>query len=430
MAIDSANKLYLTGYSDSLNFPVTSGTLNQPGASTFVVKLDPSKPPASSLVYAALVGAPSGNTNAFIEPFSIAIDASGDTYVSTWTYNNGMYTSPAAYQPATGIPPDGYVFELNPSATAIINGTYLGGGGADYASALSVDGSGNVYVSGFTDSWDFPITAYGNPGQSYNNELGYYVKLNPQFAAISSVAFGPNGTNAWTSNADGSGGAWFSGYTQAGFFSTLNAYQPQDAGGYDAYLLHTNFAGLCETSSVAICAINPATSSTQLIQFTAQTANVEATTSMSLAIDGQIAYTSHSAQFDVWLPVALGNHTATVIAQSTGGSTQSVQQPFWVQENSACPLNPVIPSLTICSPLNAASVTGSVSVVVEANDGAAPPASIKLYVDNAYLATLQNQNGTYTDTLTLSAGPHTIAVSGKDPNNDYLHTSAVFKVSQ
>lgn len=428
IAVDSANMVYVTGYSQSLNFPVTSGTINQPGSSTFVVKLDPSKPPSSSMVYGALVGAPSANTNAYIQPFSLAVDQSGDAYISTWTYNVGMYTSPNAFQRTSATPPDGYIFELNPSASAILNGTYTGGGGADYATALSIDNSGNTYVSGFTNSWDFPVTAYSNPGQAVNDEVGFYIKLNPQFAAVSSVAFGPNGTESWTANADQGGGAWFSGNTQEGFFTTLNAYQPQDAGGYDGYLLHTNFAGLCETSSVAICAIAPDPGVPERIQFTAQAANVEGATSISLDIDGLVAFTSHAAQFDAWLPIAPGNHTATVIAQSTNGSTQRTQQKFNVASSSACPLSPVVPSLTICSPLNAASISGSVSIVVEANDGSAPPANIGLYVDGKYTATLPIQNGSYTDTLTLPSGNHTLSVNGKDTNSDYLQASTVFKV--
>jgi hypothetical protein len=428
IAIDSDNMVYVTGYSQSLNFPTTPGTINQPGSSTFVVKLNPAEKPASSMIYGALVGAPSGNTNPYIQPFSLAVDSLGDTYVSNWTYNVGMYTSPAAFQPTSSTPPDGYVFELNPTASAIINGTYLGGGGADYATALSIDSSGNTYVSGFTNSWNFPVTAYSNPGQAVNNQVGYYVKLNPQFAAVSSVVFGPNGTEAWTSNTDFAGGAWFSGYTGEGFFTTLNAYQPQDAGGDDGFLLHTNFALVCETSTVAICAINPSPYSSERIEFTAQAANLEGVTSLSLNIDGLPAFTSHAAQFDVWLPVAVGNHTATVVSQSVNGSSQRAQQAFYVAPSSACPLSPVVPSLTICSPLNAASVQGSVSLVVEANDGAAAPSNIGLFVDNKYIGTLQNQNGTYSDTLTLSAGTHTIAVTGEDTNGDDLQTSTVFKV--
>jgi hypothetical protein len=256
-------------------------------------------------------------------------------------------------------------------------------------------------VAGFTDSWDFPFTAYGNPGQSYNNDLRFYVKLNPQFAAVSSVVFGPNGTDARTATADLAGSAWFSGYTQAGFLTTLNTCQPQDAGSYDGFLLHTNFAGLCETSPMAICAVLPDSYAPQRLEFTAQAADVEVAKSITLYLDGLLAFSSRAAQFDVWLPVALGNHSATVVSQAVNGSTQRAQQAFWVQSSSSCPVSPVVPSLTFCGPLNATVVSGSVNVVIRANDGSAPPAFVNLYADGKLVASLQNQNGSYTGTPTL-----------------------------
>lgn len=427
MVIDSANMLYLTGYSDSLDFPVTAGALNQPGASAFVVKIDPAKKPSSSMVYGALVGAPPGNTNPFIEPFSIAVDPSGDTFVSNWTYNLGMYTSPNAFQRLSATSPDGYVFELNPAASAIINGTYIGGSGDDYASAVSVDHSGNTYVSGFTSSWDFPTTAYGYVVTPFSLGQSFYLKLNRQFTAISSVKYGsPDGTGTWSSVPDGSQGLWVSGNTGSKFDTTPNAFQPQYNGDYDGYLLHTDFAGLCSTTNLAFCLIGSDPSSSERIHFTAQSVDVESVTSIALVLDGMTAYSAHAAQFDIWLPVAPGKHTATVIAHAS--TLQEAQQSLTVQASSTCPLNPQLPSLTVCSPLNAAVVSGSINVIIQANDGNAPPATVALYADGKFVATLKNQNGSYAATLALPAGNHTLSAQGKDTNADFMRTSAVFQV--
>ena len=105
------------------------------------------------------------------------------------------------------------------------------------------------------------------------------------------------------------------------------------------------------------------------------------------------------------------------------------EQSFTVGSSSTCPLNPLIPSLTICDPLNGAFTNKSTTVIVEANDSA-PPASIGLYVDGKFVTSLKNQNGIYVDTLTLEPGAHTIAVRGTDSGGDLLHTSTVFQVSQ
>jgi len=177
----------------------------------------------------------------------------------------------------------------------------------------------------------------------------------------------------------------------------------------------------------ALPAILPDSGTPQRLQFTAQAADVEGAKSIILYLDGLVAFSSRAAQFDVWLPVALGNHTATVVSQSADGSTQRAQQAFWVASSSTCPVSPVVPSLTFCGPLNAAVVSGSVNVVIDAN-GDAPPATVNLYADGKLAATLQNQNGSYTGTLTLPSGAHTLSAYGKDTSNDVLRTSVVFQV--
>ena len=438
ISIDEANKLYLTGYTASTNFPTTSGALDQPGtARAFITKLDPSKPPTSSMVYSALAGNPGNTSNQLIEGTSIAVDASGDAYIAAWTYNSGLITSPNAFQRVAPPVPNGYVFELNPSGSAITNGTYIGGGANDFLKGIAVDSSGNTYLSGSTNSWNFPTTAYGNSGR-YKDQLGFYVKLNPQFAAISSVEIGPNDTGAFGATTDASGGLWISGYTVAGFPTTPNAYQPNYGGGTDdGYLVHTDFEGLCSPTAVEICTLAQDPNNPERIHVASQAANMDGAMQIQLYLDGQQAYAVNAAQFDTWLPVAPGNHTAKVTAYSVNQPPQTTQEAFNVTASSTCPLNPIAPSLTICSPLNAAVVNGTlnaavvkgtVNIVIQANDST-PPNFVYLYIDNKPVARLSNQNGTYRYTTILAAGSHSVAVRGTDSNNDLLQSSAVFKVS-
>ena len=429
ITIDSSNKLYLTGYTASTDFPTTPGALVQPnGGRAFVIKVDPTQAPKSSLVYSALAGAPKNNANPYIEGMSIAVDASDNAYVGTWTYNVGLYTSPGAFQNSPPTTPNAYLFELNAAGSAIINGTYLGGGAADYIKSVGLDNSGNVYVSGFTSSWDFPVTAYSYVPPPFASQA-YYVKLNPHWAAISVVEFGtPQGTEAFTAVPDLSQGLWLAGYSTNNFFTTSNAYQPTYQGGSDdGFLLHTNFAPLCSTSTVAICTIAADPHSAERIHFVSQAGNVEAAASLTLSIDSINVYSIHASQFDTWIPMAPGTHTAMVTFAQVGAASQKVQQSFKVGTSSACPVDPVNPSLTICNPLNAAVVGGTVSVTVEANDPA-PPAKVTLFVDNKLAATVANQNGTYTTTLTLASGVHKLDATGTDPSRHALHARSFFRV--
>jgi len=392
------------------------------------VKLDPTKPPASSMVYSALAGNPGNTSNQYLQGNAIAVNPLGDAYVAAWTYNSGLYASPNGFQRGAPTAPNGYVFELNASGSAIINGTYLGGGANDFVSGIVVDNSSNIYFLGSTYSWDFPTTAYGNLTQY--NDVAVYVKLNPQFAAISSVEFGPVSTEAFHGTLDSFGGLWFSGYTVAGFSTTPNVYQPNFGGGNDdGYLIHTNFESLCATSTVEICTLAQSGGNSELIQFAGQAANIEGAKSISLSLDGQQAYTVNAAQFDTLLPVAPGSYTATVTFRAVNANAETSQQTYTVKSSTTCPINPISPSLTICNPLNAAVVKGSVTFNIQANDPN-PPKTVYLAVYGKPVATLSNNNGTYTYTMTLAAGLHTTKVHGTNLNHDSLVSTAVFQVSQ
>jgi hypothetical protein len=74
-------------------------------------------------------------------------------------------------------------------------------------------------------------------------------------------------------------------------------------------------------------------------------------------------------------------------------------------------------------------VKGTVNITVLANESA-PPKAVNLYVDGQFVAKLTNQNGTYTYSMTLAAGPHNMAVRGTDSNHAALRTSAVFQVTE
>jgi hypothetical protein len=406
--------------------------LNQPGIGrTFITKLNPEKAPSSSLMYSALAGNPGNNTNDFLFSQSIAVDKAGNAYVGAWTYNLRLFTSKFAFQKEAPPVPNAYVFELNNSGSSIVNGTYLGGGNSDYVGQVAVDGNGNTYVVGYTDSWDFLTTAYEQPHPSVNLFEGFYVKLNRQFAAISSVEYGDvtDGNEALAAVPDDAGGLWVGGSAGRQFPTTANAYQPTYGGNYDGYLLHTDFAGLCSSNGVEICSISADGTSSERIHFTSQAGDVEGAVRILLSIDGMSAYGLNAAQFDTWLPVAPGKHVATVLAEDANGAQYEDQQVFSVTPSSSCPLNPVTPSLTFCSPLNAAVIKGPVTIQVQANDAVAPKV-VALYVDGSLQSTIQGQNGIYTDTLRLPVGVHHLSVQGTDSSSRRIYTMTVLRVTQ
>jgi len=156
VAVDSLNKIYVTGFTDSLTFPTTTGVFQTKNASSqqvaFVAKIDPTKSGAASLVYSTCL---SGPTTGSVEN-AIAVDSSGDAYVTGNGGSDFPITKGAFSYDGEGLGVGGaYVTKLNPTATALLYSAYLGVGTAN---GIAVDGSGSAYVTGTVGIEDFPTT--------------------------------------------------------------------------------------------------------------------------------------------------------------------------------------------------------------------------------------------------------------------------------
>jgi len=112
------------------------------------------------------------------------VDGSGNAYVTGWTDSSDFPTT-NPLQPANGGGDgDAFVAKLNPVGSALVYSTYLGGSGYDFGFGIAVDSSGNAYVTGWTNSSDFPTA---NPLQPIYGGGGYdafVAKLNPTGSAL------------------------------------------------------------------------------------------------------------------------------------------------------------------------------------------------------------------------------------------------------
>ncbi|MCY0867316.1 MAG: SBBP repeat-containing protein [Aquificaceae bacterium] len=92
---------------------------------------------------------------------AIAIDNSGNIFVAGNTFSSDLPGTQGGAQANYKSGSEVFVAKLNGDLTNLIQSTYLGGSGGDYAEAISIDDSGNIYVAGSTFSTDFPATNYG-----------------------------------------------------------------------------------------------------------------------------------------------------------------------------------------------------------------------------------------------------------------------------
>ena len=165
IALDGLGNAYVTGATESGNFPTTLGaydnTLNS-GYDVFVAKLNGS---GTALVYSTYLGGGGDDYG-----YEIAVDGSGNAYVTGQTGSTNFPVSPGAYDTTiNGGYCDAFVTKLDGSGSAMVYSTYLGGSSSDYGYGIAVDGSGNVYVTGFTNSTNFPVTP-GAYDTTYNGD--------------------------------------------------------------------------------------------------------------------------------------------------------------------------------------------------------------------------------------------------------------------
>jgi len=163
VAVDGSANAYVTGVTTDKSFPVTAGAFqtvcNGPGPrgckDAFVSVLNPT---GSGLVYSTLLGG-SGNSGSHGGNFgtAIAVDSSGDAYVTGYTGSND-FPLLNAFDSEYGGDGDGFVAKFNPTGSALIYSTYLGGANFDQGQGIAVDASGDAYVTGATSSHDFPTT--------------------------------------------------------------------------------------------------------------------------------------------------------------------------------------------------------------------------------------------------------------------------------
>lgn len=259
LTVDSSGNLYLVGTTAAADFPTTPGAfrrqfLSATGSASgpnnsFVLKLNAS---GNALVFSTYF-----SSTLQLEAFAVGVDAAGNVIVTGAT-GGDLPATPNAYKPTIGLsdvgaPQDAFVTKFNPTGSALIYSTNLGGSSADSGSALAIDQAGNAYVMGTTyssvenggkfASIPFPTTSGAYEASSYQNI--FLTKLDPNGNVVYSAlpASGYVGGIA----VDSAGNAYLSG-TRKVIHVANDDPMPGTPGAFQVYPVYSDYDELTKNT--------------------------------------------------------------------------------------------------------------------------------------------------------------------------------------
>ena len=278
VAVDASDNVYVTGATHNIAFFTTPGVIQATcgtaancngGLSDAFVSVI--KPDFSGFVYSTFLGGSGAD-----QGLGIAVDSAGGAYVTGLTQSNDFPRHLPIIQSAFGGVQDAFVSALNPTGTALSYSTYLGGTQGDAGSAIAIDGSKNVYVTGQTGSSNF-LTAIGatNPTQATlgGGNDAFIAEISPVgnlvFATYlggsgneNSTTAGPNLSPVGGIAVDASGANFYvtgnTGSPTGSFPVTTGAAQASFGGGsFDAFVAKYSQSGTATNFTVTDGALSP-----------------------------------------------------------------------------------------------------------------------------------------------------------------------------
>jgi len=244
IAVDAAGNAWIAGSTSSVDLPTTPGVIQTALAGgrsfdAFVLKLSAD---GSALGYSTYLGGGDDQSFSADQCYGIAIDSSGNAYVTGRSDSLNFPTTPGALQRTRKSLPDAFVSKLNATGTALLYSTYLGGTSPDEGIGIAVNASGNAFVTGYTSSADFPVTSGAfqtTPGRDSRVSLffedAFIAKLNFDGSALiySTYLGGFRMEIGYAIALDAEDNAFVAGSTQSpNLPATAGSFKPEYEGGF------------------------------------------------------------------------------------------------------------------------------------------------------------------------------------------------------
>jgi hypothetical protein len=233
IAVNADLNAYVTGRTSSTDFPTVNPYQAFPGGGglfendVFVVRLAPT---GDSLVYSTYIGGANSESGE-----GIGVDDSGHAYIAGGTASPD-FPMQVPYDSAfdTG---ECFVTKLAPTGDSLVYSTFLGGSGGDVGKGIAVDGIGHAYVTGYTNSGDFPILAAVQDSLAGGSDV-FVTQFSPAGdGLVFSTFLGSTGGDRVTDIAVEAGSVYITGHTGSlNGFPTENPYQETSDGSFDGYV--------------------------------------------------------------------------------------------------------------------------------------------------------------------------------------------------
>ena len=245
IAVDPNGSAYVTGYTESVDFPTTTGAFDTlyHGGDVFVAKMNPS---GTALSYATFLGGFCMDSGA-----DITVDSSGAAYITGSTCSSNFPTTFGSFGPTYQGGMYGYdifLSKLDPSGSTLLYSGILGGAmGDEGAYGVAVDSSGAAYITGWTSSSDFDVTS-GAFDTTFNGGWSdsFVAKIDPAGANLSFSTYlgGSGDEDSQDLAVDATNKVYIVGETQSiDFPATSGAFDTILNGSYDAFVTKLDTAG-------------------------------------------------------------------------------------------------------------------------------------------------------------------------------------------
>ncbi|MCD6255581.1 MAG: SBBP repeat-containing protein, partial [Deltaproteobacteria bacterium] len=238
IALDRDGNVYITGVTYSSDYPTTSGahdeSFNGGYYDVFVSKLNSS---LSTLLSSTFVGGSDYDYGC-----SITLDGGGNVYITGYTFSSDYPTTSGAYDESFNGPWDVFVSRLDSNLSTLLSSTFIGGSDYDYVRSIALDRGGNVYITGYTSSYDYPTTS-GAYDESYNGYYDVFVsKLNSSLSTLLSSTFIGGSSNDYGNSItlDGGGNVYITGWTDSSDYPTTPGAYDESYNGWDVFVSKLN----------------------------------------------------------------------------------------------------------------------------------------------------------------------------------------------